>query len=170
MLRAVTDWAGDRYDTVSVLARNPHDVEDLFADKSSHFNPIACDYAHVGAMEAGVEAAQGLYGDVDLAVCWFHPLQPAIALGRQLSAHPCRYIHIAGSASVDPDGRFHERSEPLRKLPLLEYQLVILGFMIEKESSRWLTNPEIAGGVIEAIETGNPKLIVGRGEPWDSRP
>jgi hypothetical protein len=45
-----------------------------------------------------------------------------------------------------------------------------LGFKIEDNSSRWLTNDEISSGVIEAITNDEEEKIVGIVSPWDKRP
>lgn len=49
--------------------------------------------------------------------------------------------------------------------------MVKLGFIIEdNNSSRWLTNSEIAQGIIDAIEHEILEKHVGVFEPWNLRP
>ncbi|MGG0444303.1 short-chain dehydrogenase, partial [Bacillus mycoides] len=46
----------------------------------------------------------------------------------------------------------------------------VLGFILEDTYARWLTHEEIADGVIKGIESKCTEWIVGRVEPWESRP
>lgn len=51
-----------------------------------------------------------------------------------------------------------------------DYHQVQLGFIIENNRSRWLTNEEISNGVINCIEVKSERFIVGTLTPWDKRP
>ncbi|WP_211316774.1 hypothetical protein [Oceanobacillus arenosus] len=51
-----------------------------------------------------------------------------------------------------------------------QYHQVQLGFIIEKDHSRWLTNEEISNGVIEAINQKEDVHTVGIIEPREIRP
>lgn len=50
------------------------------------------------------------------------------------------------------------------------YKKVILGFVIEDEASRWLTDTEISNGVIDAVINDKDIFTVGKVEPWKKRP
>ncbi len=71
--------------------------------------------------------------------------------------------HIKGSSSfIKNDGYLPSN---------IVYREVKLGFAIEKNnSSRWLTNSEIAKGIIDAIKQEIPEKHAGVFEPWKLRP
>ncbi|WP_244527775.1 hypothetical protein [Virgibacillus chiguensis] len=50
------------------------------------------------------------------------------------------------------------------------YYQIRLGFVIEEDQSRWLTNKEISDGVIKAIKNKNRITTIGQLEPWEKRP
>jgi len=52
----------------------------------------------------------------------------------------------------------------------MRYRTILLGFVVEGKTSRWLTNNEICDGVIEAIENDARDSIIGTVEPWNKRP
>ncbi|MBK7159886.1 MAG: hypothetical protein IPH77_15465 [Ignavibacteria bacterium] len=52
----------------------------------------------------------------------------------------------------------------------INYKKILLGFVIEDEKSRWLTNTEISNGVIDALKKDEDTFIVGKVEPWEKRP
>jgi hypothetical protein len=52
----------------------------------------------------------------------------------------------------------------------IDYQAVVLGFMLEGAKSRWLTNAEICDGVLAALQSERALSIVGTVEPWSAKP
>ncbi len=52
----------------------------------------------------------------------------------------------------------------------IDYQAVLLGFVVEQGRSRWLANDEISSGVFAALESGSAFSIVGTVEPWSAHP
>ena len=46
----------------------------------------------------------------------------------------------------------------------------ILGFVVEGGRSRWLTDAEIAAGVLAAIDGDEDPSVVGTVRPWTMRP
>ena len=52
----------------------------------------------------------------------------------------------------------------------IDYQAVVLGFVVEDGKSRWLTNAEISDGILAAIASGAPFTIVGTVELWSAKP
>ena len=50
------------------------------------------------------------------------------------------------------------------------YRQIILGFVLEGNTSRWHTNKEIAAGVNRAIQADEERFVVGTLEPWEMRP
>jgi len=52
----------------------------------------------------------------------------------------------------------------------IDYQAVVLGFVVDNGASRWLNNDEISAGVLSAIDSEKPVAIVGTVEPWSAKP
>ena len=59
--------------------------------------------------------------------------------------------------------------KPVEGLPI-DYQSVLLGFVVETPKSRWLTNAEISNGVFAAIASEAPHTVIGTVEPWSAKP
>lgn len=47
---------------------------------------------------------------------------------------------------------------------------MLLGYLLEEKHPRWLTDDEIAGGVMQAIRSDQEESIIGLIEPWNKRP
>lgn len=125
------------------------------------------DYHDEPAFLAALDAA----GPVDLAVAWFHTLK--IAAPRSLAERvDGRLFQVLGSATGDP--AYPERLATAAKvaagLPNCRLRQVVVGFRLEGGRSRWLSDAEISGGVLEAICADRTLSIVGQVEPWSARP
>jgi hypothetical protein len=62
------------------------------------------------------------------------------------------------------------RAEALALQDEITYAQVILGFVLEGTSSRWLSHDEISAAAVAQMEHPQPRLIAGVLEPWDRRP
>jgi hypothetical protein len=80
------------------------------------------------------------------------------------------YFHVLGSAADDPSQPDDARRSRFAALSDLVYHEVILGFIVDRGTSRWLTHDEISAGVLAAIDRGAPRSIVGTTRPWSARP
>jgi len=131
---------------------------------------ISLDYRDTRAFTAAVRDA----GPFDLAVVWIHSTAPEapLALARVLveGGRAVRYVHVLGSAAADPSAPDAGQRAALGSLPGLSYEEVILGFVHHGGGSRWLRDPEIAAGVLAAIDAPQPRTIVGTVTPWSARP
>ena len=150
---------------VAVLARSEAGIRAVAPD----VDPIVCDYNDSAALTAALAARQP---PPDLLIAWDHGRAPD--LRRALAEHVRsggRFVQVLGSAHGDPSHpeRLAEMARAARGLPI-DYQAVVLGFVVESGKSRWLTNAEISGGVLAAIQSGEALRIVGTVEPWSSRP
>jgi NAD(P)-dependent dehydrogenase (short-subunit alcohol dehydrogenase family) len=151
-------------DTVAVLARNEKRIRAI----GPSIEPVVCDYNN------GVSLAE-LLSDIalpDLTVAWIHGRAPHAR--RALAEHvrpEGRFVQVLGSAHADPahPERVAEMAQAVEGLPI-DYQAVVLGFVVEDGKSRWLTNTEISDGVLAAIASGAPFTIVGTVEPWSAKP
>lgn len=130
-----------------------------------------CDYYDEAGFATALDAAVAAAGPIDLAVTWIHTLK--IAAPRRVAASTRgRMFQVLGSAAADP-----ARPEVLELgravaggLPDCRLRQVVLGFSIEGGRSRWLTDAEISGGVLEAIRADRELSVIGQTEPWSDRP
>lgn len=121
--------------------------------------------------EAAFVAALNTVGPVDLAVAWFHTLR--IAAPRRLAERvQGRLFQVLGSATADPSHpeRLRAAASVADGLAGCALRQVVLGFQVDAGRSRWLTDAEISGGVLEALRADAPFAVVGRVEPWSARP
>jgi hypothetical protein len=130
------------------------------------------DYYDEAAFVAALDAA----GPIDVAVAWLHSV--TIPAARRLAERvgspqaPGRLFQVLGSATGDPahPDRLATAASVAADLPYCRLRQVVLGFEIEDGQSRWLTDPEIAAGLLDAVRADRPYSIVGRVEPWSARP
>jgi NADPH:quinone reductase-like Zn-dependent oxidoreductase len=164
MLAGLARTLCDHADRVSVLGRNEKRIRAI----SGRIEPIACDY------NDGVALSEALsqIAAPDLVVAWIHGRAPHArrAFAECLVADG-RFVHVLGSAHADPahPERLAEKQKPVEGLPI-DYQAVVLGFVVETPKSRWLTNAEIANGVFAAIASEAPHTVIGTVEPWSAKP
>jgi hypothetical protein len=112
----------------------------------------------------------------DLAMTWMHP--PAEILRAALDgmiAPGGRLVEVMGSRSIllGPNGEAsiaERRAQALALQTDITYAQVILGFVIEGKTSRWLTHEEISATAIAQMERPVPRLVAGVLEPWEMRP
>ncbi|MGB3809186.1 MAG: hypothetical protein WA943_03760 [Parvibaculum sp.] len=112
----------------------------------------------------------------DLALTWMHP--PADILRAALDgmiASGGTLVEVMGSRSIllgkNGEASIAERrAQALALQPDITYAQVILGFVIEGATSRWLTHEEISAAAIEQLQRPRPRLVAGTLEPWDRRP
>ena len=119
------------------------------------------------AFVAALDAA----GPIDLAVAWFHTLK--IAAPRRLAERvDGRLFQVLGSATGDPahPERLASAAAVAEGLPACRLRQVVLGFRVEGGRSRWLTDAEISGGVLDAVRADRAFSVVGQVEPWTARP
>jgi hypothetical protein len=170
MLSGLTHHLLTEAKTVSLVARRP---ERLRAPTiKERLNPIALDYSQSARLADSIRHAIAAHGPIQLAVCWIHSSAPD-ALPTLLTelarpGLPFRLFHVRGSAAMDPSAL---PNPVLDRLPeVCQYRQVVLGFVLEGNHSRWLTNEEISAGVIQAVASDAHTYIVGTVRPWSLRP
>ena len=143
---------------VSVLARNEKRIRGI----GDAIEPIACDYNDGVALSEALSQIEA----PDLVIAWIHGRAPHArrALAECVLAEG-RFLQVLGSAHADP-----AHPERLAEGRPIDHQTVVLGFVVEKSKSRWLTNPEICEGVLAAIDSEKPVSIIGTVEPWSAKP
>ena len=162
--------------TVSVIARNQNNLNKLIETKSEHgfINPVRVDYSDSFLLEEKLRFAVDNFGKIETAVCWIHSTAPdapfiiAGFLNRQNIR--VKFYHVIGSANIPPDGKNQKFENEISKYENIIYRKILLGYVIEDESSRWLNDTEIGNGVIDAVIYEKDFHIVGKIEPRERRP
>ncbi|RDW16673.1 short-chain dehydrogenase [Oceanobacillus chungangensis] len=171
MLSTVSLWLLDNGYYVSIIARNSGRMERLIEKTNfkGHVTPIFVDYTNSKDLQEKVRHAIKENGSIDLVVAWIHSIAedalPTIAEVVSKQRNEWDLFHVLGSSS-NLETIKRKASVPINCI----YHQVQLGFVIEGNHSRWLTNQEISNGVIEAIKTGKQVLKVGVIQPWERRP
>jgi hypothetical protein len=155
---------------VSVLARRAS----AFAMRQDGVTGYDCNYNDTDALIATLNRARDGDGPIALAVAWFHTLGPAPMLTTRTgsAAAPGRFFHVLGSAMADPDhpDRLAKAADSAKDAAFCLYRQVLLGYVRDGESSRWLTNDEISNGVLKAVDEDAPFTTLGATRPWSLRP
>lgn len=169
MLAEVARWLAKEGWQVTVVGRDRQKLEQV---RNGALNPgsvhlLALDYGQTETLRAAMAELVASRGPMELVVAWIHQTAPD-ALATVLAElsrpkQPFRLYHVCGSRAW--------KNPPAVHVPTTcAYQRVILGFVCEGEDARWLTNAEIANGVIRAIGEKAAQAIVGQVEPWERRP
>ncbi|MGQ0627256.1 MAG: hypothetical protein ACT4PL_04045 [Phycisphaerales bacterium] len=137
----------------------------------------AADYTNSPQLARALRAATEQFGPVSIILAYITAQQcptterevlTEIAAQVGSPDDPRPLFHVRSSAAADP------RSSPtpgtLINHPNILYRAITLGFVIEPRGSRWLTNDEIARGVLRAIRAGDPEATIGVTRPWTARP
>lgn len=170
MLAPVSLWLMAQGFSVSVIGRDPNRMAKLKEGSNlTTFTPISLDYRNTSELEERISVSIQKNGLFDLIVAWVRSdAEKALETIIRLNSTPgfkWNLVHVLGS------GR--NLAETKKRLPIpadCVYRQVQLGFKIEGNHSRWLTNKEISSGVIEAIHNCDPITIIGKVEPVEKRP
>lgn len=174
MLSRVSLELARRGYTTSVIARSRGPLEQLARESGGRVHPIALNYQHTDQLIREIEEAAREHGPIELVVAWVHSVAPeaplAVARTAAAGGHPVDYFHVLGSAADDPSQPDESRRTGFEAVSGLAYHEIILGFIVERGTSRWLTDDEIATGVLAAIDSRARRWIVGTTRPWSARP
>ena len=177
MLKDVTLYLLNQFDKVSVIARSSDKFKKLQQDAgnlSKNINKLQLDYCNYNDLTPLLIKSIKDFGEINLVVSWVHstaPLAPVLtAKIINNSSSECDFYEVLGSAFANPENQYEERKEKFSDFEKIVYHKIILGFILESDSSRWLKNEEISKGVIDAIENEKENHIIGTIEPWSSRP
>lgn len=173
MLRRVSMKLASRGHTTSVVARTKADLDQMAA-ANPLVVPVPVDYADGAALQTAVRETIDAHGPFALVVAWIHDSAPdaplQIAELAAADAKWLRYVHVLSSTADDPSVQQPGRRAAFEHIDGLRYEEVILGFVVEGDASRWLTDAEISAGVLGAIDRPAPRTIVGTTRPWSARP
>lgn len=168
MLSDAVLWLAQNGYHVSVIGRNPGKMNRLLK-KHAAIKPILVDYRNEEDLKDNIEEAIQQNGAFELIVAWIR--SDARQALESIFAQNSSYVQEWKLMHVLSSGRDAEEVRAGLKIPHgCDYSQVQLGFMIQNESSRWLTNNEISSGVIKAIQLDQPYHVVGVMEPVEKRP
>ncbi len=179
MLTAASVDLAFRSDVLTSIARTGGSLRALDAKIASsrcRHRILPLDYNRLSELRSAISDAIDSDGPADLLVAWVHdergPVPIALCELVSRVERPCHVVHVMGSAAADPVRSKDENVERLSAFAGITYQPVILGFRADKEGGRssWLTNAEIARGVLEAIDGEAAPFVVGQVRPWSLRP
>lgn len=171
MLSDLVIWLAQKYQCVSVIGRNWARMDTLIRKAgplSENIVPISLDYTDREKTVDAIRKSLWRNGPVGLMVAWVRSGHTDVitTIAEEVSSHSeekWRLFHIRGSPSLSD-----------RKIPSLPesalYREVILGFVIENDTSRWLTDEEIWHGVRDAIVSDEVFSTIGVIEPLDRMP
>lgn len=171
MLTGVSLWLLEQGCHVSVIARNAERMKSLIekANLKGNITPILVDYTKNDELQQKIQETIKQNGDIDMVVAWVHSTAPnalgMIAEEVSKSGELWSLYHVSGS-STDLNQIKSTVTMPEDCL----YCQIRLGFVIEDNRSRWLTNKEISDGVIASIKKRNKIRTIGQIEPWEKRP
>ncbi|MBN6204974.1 SDR family NAD(P)-dependent oxidoreductase [Ralstonia pickettii] len=171
MLSGVSLWLLAQGYHVSVIARNADRMKNLIEQTNlkGNITPILVDYKRNEELQEKVQATIEQNGSIDMVVAWVHSTAPEaleiIAKEVSSSEKIWELFHVLGSST--------DVNKIKKRVTMSEdclYHQIRLGFVIEDNCSRWLTNKEISDGVIASIEERSKIRTVGQIEPWEKRP
>lgn len=172
MLGEATRGLVQRGYRVGVIARNAQS----FAQDVPGLVPADADWANPTQFRQAVRQMIAELAPIDLALVWTHDRPRGLALAIAEDLDICggarRFVHVMGSAVSDPARpdvlekaeKAFEASLPGAWVP------VCLGFVIEADQARWLTNEEISAGVLQAIDGDSNTYTIGQTRPWAMKP
>lgn len=175
MLSGAAEWITARSRTVWAIGRNPDRLRCLERLGPGRVIPAQIDYRDTAVLRRELERRVDAAGPADVSVCWLHDegldALDVIAPFSGTPLRPGRLVHVQSSEAARPgSGGLGQRAAGLARPGELTVQQVVLGFQIEGRHSRWLTNAEISAGVVQALQSGEGRSVVGMVEPWDRRP
>lgn len=172
MLNAAAAHATARAKKAVVVSRNAdgfsfaNDVLDVKLTR------IAADYDDTAALLAALER----HAPFDLALTWIRPRAELLRAALDALVAPGGLlVEVMGSRSI-LTGENGEpsiaalRGETLAQQTGFTYAQVVLGFVREGETSRWLNHEEISAAAIAQMEMPLARRIAGTLEPWEARP
>lgn len=168
MLAKASVWLSKNGFHIFVIGRNPEKMQRLLDQNPAQLTPVLVDYTKPNELVEQIHRSQQQNGPIQLAVAWVHSTGPNVIpdlLEMLPETQPVDFFHVNGSSA-----NFHDIKAEIAVPKHVRYHQIQLGFKVENGVSRWLTNDEIADGVIKAILIGKPESIIGTIEPWDKRP
>lgn len=169
MLKKVSIWLSNQGFHVSITGRDEVKLENVKRASSTpeNFTCLPLDYHNDDVVKLSIKSTIEKNGPITLVVAWIHSssrhVLSVICKELELSYETYNVFHILGSKASRMAAQKIGGTR-------CRYHRIILGFMLEDTSGRWLTHEEISDGVIKGIESKCDEWIVGQVEPWELRP
>lgn len=184
MLRGVAIEFVRRGWAVSVVGRRLRPLEEIVhaaAQLPGEIHSLSLDYTQTDTFIQRLRAHFVNVGVPSVTVAWIHstaPDTPRILMNELAHAATEKridFIHVLSRLRLnDPRDLSapvpHADESELQNISHINYRKAILGWVVEPHGSRWLTDDEIAHGVIQAIDSGDAITAIGRIEPIDTNP
>lgn len=153
---------------VSLLSRRPGRLI------SKRMHPFPCDWQDVASVLAATSKAVDALDQPRQALVWCHDKYVAYALARALApgGETVDYFHVLGSGVSDParPDRLNRLNDIYKAIQGIDWHAICLGFVIEDETSRWLTHSEICHGVLKMMTNPAAQHVIGTTRPWSAKP
>ncbi|KAB7667101.1 short-chain dehydrogenase [Bacillus sp. B1-b2] len=152
MLFEVSKWLVEQGFRVSVVARKPLQMDKLVeaVEQDSRLTPLLVDYTDNSSFREALKSTLEKNGEIHTAVIWIHSYakQAIKILLEELSAYSLdvQLFHILGS-----NAKLEKVKKAIEGFFNGTYHQVQLGFKIDRNHSRWLSEAEISEGIIKAI-------------------
>lgn len=164
MLRNVSLYLTKRGYFTSVVARTEVNLKELAKAAGAAMNPVQADYTNQDVLIVKLNEAIKRYGPIRLVVAWIHNIGATIPLRIaeiiENKKKPIHFFQIFGNDARDPKNANKTFYTQLTDVQGIRYHKVILSYKTEDGLMRWLTNDEIADGVIDAIKKKRKIYVV----------
>ena len=146
------------------VARTGASLARLDAALSKSHGPhhmLSLDWSEPEAFVTGIVNHIEATEEPDLVVAWIHNERLGIRVASVLGNGNVQFFHIIGSAAASPR-HIAAQVQAEANLPSnVAYHQVILGAAAQGNHARWLTNAEIASGVLKAVQAQQLRFVVG---------
>lgn len=172
MLAAAARHAAAKAEKSVIVSRNAGSFS--FGDQTLDAKSVSLALSYED--EPALLAALGEHAPFSLALTWIRPRAELLRAALDALVAPGGLlVEVMGSRSIlaGPKGEpsiASFRAEALAHQPDISYAQVVLGFVREGKTSRWLNHEEISAAAIAQMEMPLPRRIAGTLEPWDARP
>jgi len=172
MLARASIALADRCDHLTMVARTQGSLSQIEASlaelRCTHYS-LQLDWSNQSTFLKALKSHMKRVGSPDLVLAWLHDDAFGPKIAETISEHrqKCQFFQVKGSAAGAP-GNTNLNAVNISQHIL--YHEIILGFHLEEDQSRWLSNTEISDGVLTAMDNKSPVSIVGTISPWSRRP
>ncbi len=166
MLDEVSRFLASSNNHVCVIPRTDLELQKLFEnarDFGGRIIPVKIDFRDLVTLKAQLEKVIRENGPFTLALSWIQAAEDVIhriiaELINTISP-VCRYFHIRQGGPEN--GNSVVSSETFRDFDKILYREISLGYKMEGNRQRWLTNSEICDGIVDAIREDRSQSVVG---------
>lgn len=172
MLQEASGWIAKHAEHTIAFGRNQQRLSRLKGKYGEYGLEVrALDYTDNERLKQEISHSFVKHGPINMVVAWIHGTAPSAipTIMKQISAlqenKQWTFVIIKSS------GNLVKIITPVKSTEKnCNIKEVLLGFIFNENTSRWLTHKEISEGTIQAIKGNENKTIVGTLEPWDQRP